>query len=262
MSADRDVTRIVRSWLEEGRTALPDRVLDAVLDQLPATPQRRATWPARRSFNMTIQSRIAVAIAAVIALALIGALALPRVTGVAGPGGSQQQGVPAASASDSGAAAAPSTPVVFASTLYPYSITLPIGWVPLPAVTTWDGKSAAAIDDAAVDAFGPARAPVAFGSAARTTSPLATWVADGIAASFRDHSDTCPQTPDSTEPIMIGGQPGTLVAWNCGILINTAFTVVNGYGYRFGFRDPSVQAATNPADKALFTTLLGSVVFR
>ena len=35
MSTDRDVTRIVRSWLEEGATALPDRVLDAVLDQSP-----------------------------------------------------------------------------------------------------------------------------------------------------------------------------------------------------------------------------------
>ena len=42
MSTDRDTTRIVRSWLEEGVTELPDRVLDAVLDQLPATPQRRA----------------------------------------------------------------------------------------------------------------------------------------------------------------------------------------------------------------------------
>jgi hypothetical protein len=41
MSTDRDVTSIVRSWLDEGVTALPDRVLDAVLDQVPATPQRR-----------------------------------------------------------------------------------------------------------------------------------------------------------------------------------------------------------------------------
>ena len=48
MSTDRDTTRIVRSWLEEGVTALPDRVLDAVLDQVPATPQRRSWWPARR----------------------------------------------------------------------------------------------------------------------------------------------------------------------------------------------------------------------
>jgi hypothetical protein len=31
MSTDRDTTRIVRSWLEEGVAALPDRVLDTVL---------------------------------------------------------------------------------------------------------------------------------------------------------------------------------------------------------------------------------------
>ena len=48
MSTDRDTTRIVRSWLEEGVTALPDRVLDAVLDQVPATSQRRSWWPAWR----------------------------------------------------------------------------------------------------------------------------------------------------------------------------------------------------------------------
>ena len=47
MSTDRETTRIVRAWLEEGVTALPDRVLDAVLDQVPATPQRRAWRPAR-----------------------------------------------------------------------------------------------------------------------------------------------------------------------------------------------------------------------
>ena len=41
MSTDRETTRIVRSWLEEGATALPDRVLDAVLDQVPTTRQRR-----------------------------------------------------------------------------------------------------------------------------------------------------------------------------------------------------------------------------
>ncbi len=46
MSTDRETTCIVRSWLEEGATALPDRVLDAVLDQVPATRQRRARWPA------------------------------------------------------------------------------------------------------------------------------------------------------------------------------------------------------------------------
>ena len=70
MSTDRDTTRIVRSWLEEGATALPDRVLDAVLDQLPATSQRRASWPARRFRTMTMPIRIAVAAAALVAVAV------------------------------------------------------------------------------------------------------------------------------------------------------------------------------------------------
>ena len=59
MSTDRDVTRIVRSWLEDGATALPDRVLDNVLDQLPATPQRRSWWPARRLREMNMPIRLA-----------------------------------------------------------------------------------------------------------------------------------------------------------------------------------------------------------
>ena len=49
MSTDRDTTRIVRSWLQTDEHESADRVLDAVLDQLDTTPQRRATWwPARR----------------------------------------------------------------------------------------------------------------------------------------------------------------------------------------------------------------------
>ena len=76
MSTERDVTRIVRSWLEEGRTALPDRVLDTVLDQLPATPQRRAPWPVRRLLDMNLPVRFAAAAAAVVLIVVVGALAL------------------------------------------------------------------------------------------------------------------------------------------------------------------------------------------
>jgi hypothetical protein len=71
MSSDRDTTRTVRSWLDEGVTALPDRVLDAVLDQVPTTPQRRAWWPAWRSRLMN-NVRIALATAAVVVAAFIG----------------------------------------------------------------------------------------------------------------------------------------------------------------------------------------------
>ncbi len=81
MSTDRDVTRIVRSWLEEGVTALPDRVLDAVLDQVPATRQRRAWWPARRLPQMNTPIRIAMAAAAVVILALVGINLMPKTEG-------------------------------------------------------------------------------------------------------------------------------------------------------------------------------------
>ena len=85
MSTDRDVARIVRSWLEEGATALPDRVLDAVLDQVPATRQRRAWWPARRLPHMKTSIKIALAAAAVVVVAVIGINLVPRAGGVGGP---------------------------------------------------------------------------------------------------------------------------------------------------------------------------------
>ena len=68
MSTDRDVTRIVRSWMDEGVTQLPDRVLDLVLDQLPATPQRRAGWLARILTLTNKTTRLALAAAVVAAL--------------------------------------------------------------------------------------------------------------------------------------------------------------------------------------------------
>jgi hypothetical protein len=67
-----DATRIVRLWLEEGVTALPDHVLDTVLDQLPATSQRRPTWLARRSPTMNKFVTIGLAAAAVVVAAFVG----------------------------------------------------------------------------------------------------------------------------------------------------------------------------------------------
>ena len=86
MSTDRETTRIVRSWLEEGVTALPDRVLDAVLDQLPATPQHRPFLSVRRSFEMNPALKYVLAAAAVLVVAIGGYQILP---GLVGPGDSQ-----------------------------------------------------------------------------------------------------------------------------------------------------------------------------
>ena len=71
MTTDPKLERIVRSWLEPGLTTLTDDVLDSVLDQLPATPQRRR-WSARRTDSMNPIAKFAIAAAAVVVVAIVG----------------------------------------------------------------------------------------------------------------------------------------------------------------------------------------------
>ncbi len=79
---ERDTTRVVRSWLEEGVTVLPDRVLDAVEESLHATPQRRGGWLARHFMTRgTNRLRFGFAAAVVAAAILAGLSVLPRDVG-------------------------------------------------------------------------------------------------------------------------------------------------------------------------------------
>jgi hypothetical protein len=71
MTTDRETLQIIGSWMEDGRTRLPDHVLDAVLDQLPATPQRRPGWSARRITDMNPLAKYAIATAAVVVIAVL-----------------------------------------------------------------------------------------------------------------------------------------------------------------------------------------------
>jgi hypothetical protein len=86
MSTDRDVTRTVRSWLNEDGHENADRVLDSVRDQLDTTPQRRAGWPARRFPLMNNALRIAVVAAAAVVVAFIGIRFLLPGDNLGGPG--------------------------------------------------------------------------------------------------------------------------------------------------------------------------------
>ena len=104
MTTDQGMERIVRSWLEPGLTTLTDDVLDAVMDQLPATPQRRR-WSARRIADMNPLAKYAIATAAVVVIAIVGFnLLSPR-------GDSQVGGVasPSAAPASSPAPLAPTT---------------------------------------------------------------------------------------------------------------------------------------------------------
>jgi hypothetical protein len=72
MSTENDVARSLRSWLRENRHEDADRVLDVVFDQIPATPQRRAAWLARRFPTLSTYARYGLVAAAVVLAAVVG----------------------------------------------------------------------------------------------------------------------------------------------------------------------------------------------
>ena len=137
---------------------------------------------------------------------------------------------------------------------------LPTDWTTIQAVAKWDGRSGLTYESAQVDQFASSGKNVS-GVAARWNRDLAAYTRFWISWITRYHGQTCPVEPNSRTAATIGGQPGVLLAYNCGILINQAITVHNGVGYDFLFRDPSVAAASNPADHAMFMTMLSSIRF-
>jgi hypothetical protein len=91
MSTDRDVTRIVRSWLHEDAHEDADRILNLVLDEIDTTPQRSASWLARRFPVMnTNLARLGIAAVVVVLAAFIG-IQLLNGPNVGGPGPSPSE---------------------------------------------------------------------------------------------------------------------------------------------------------------------------
>jgi hypothetical protein len=153
------------------------------------------------------------------------------------------------------------SPVRFDSPEYGYTVTLPAGWTANQAYSKWDGKTELSKDSFEVDVFlGPSSA-ISFATAAGWKHGLASYARYLIASTVRYHSDTCPRRPNRQAEIAIGGRPGVLLEYNCGILINMAATVRHGVGYVFVFRDDGVQAASDPTDHAVFAKILSSVEF-
>jgi hypothetical protein len=83
MTAPRDPDRLIRAFLAEGQTELPDRAYDAVRDSIDHTRQRVVigSWREARMSNLV---RIAIAAAAVLVVAVVGFNFLPRSTGNGG----------------------------------------------------------------------------------------------------------------------------------------------------------------------------------
>jgi hypothetical protein len=69
--------RTAQLWLEYGPTELSDRALQAALDEIHVTRQRRAWWPAPRFSAMGNTIRLAAAVATVVLAGVVGVTLLP-----------------------------------------------------------------------------------------------------------------------------------------------------------------------------------------
>ena len=156
-------------------------------------------------------------------------------------------------------ASSPSPSSSFTSPVYGYTVTLPGGWSVIEAKVAWDGASDVSSDSPKVDQWIGRTETSGWAYAAHFPGDLAAYSKKTVADTVKFHSSTCPPTPEAQNPITIDGEPGVLLAYDCGILINLAVTVHHGVGYVFAMRDPTVPAATDPTDAAIFAGLLGSV---
>ena len=187
------------------------------------------------------------------------------ITSCSGSGSSDSSLRPASSsvptASSSASQSTAPGPATFTSATYGFRVTLPAGWTSTQASNKWNGQSGLTIDSPYVDQFRSASTPASFGVAAPWTGDLAAYTKFLVGWTAVNHGSTCPPEPATRSPITIGGQPGMLLAYNCGILINYAATVHSGVAYWFVFRDEGVDAATDPTDQATFLKMLKSVQF-
>lgn len=151
MSAERDVNRIVRSWIRAEEHESADRVLQTVLSRLDTTPQRRSFWRARRSTQMSRFAPFGLAAAAILAAVVVGWQLLP--SNQSGSGG---QATPSPTASPNPTpsssilpllpygALLPGTYRLVSFTNQPLTLTVPAGWTHVDNFITkgdaWDGN--------------------------------------------------------------------------------------------------------------------------
>jgi hypothetical protein len=208
MTVRRDPDAIVAAWLEEGPDVLPESTRRAIDVTARTTKQaRRLSWLLRWATHMNGMTRLVLAAAAVVAVA-VGTLVVlrPGTDGsrVGGPGSP----VPSASAS----ASIPAMTQSFTSEKYGYSVRYPADWRVEPATTLWfpPDWGASGSDMSELDLIAPVGDSALF-RAASALAPDAASVDDWI-AEFITMSDIAECNPprETLEQVVIGGKAGRL----------------------------------------------------
>lgn len=104
MNQRSDIDRLLRHWMDDGPSVMPDRVIDVVADRISVQRQRRS-WRLLRRLPMTQLVKLGAAAAAVLVVAVIGWNLLP---GPVGPGSTP---APTPSPTQAQPSASPSGPI-------------------------------------------------------------------------------------------------------------------------------------------------------
>jgi hypothetical protein len=259
MSTDRETTRIVRSWLEDGVTRLPDSVLDAVLDELPTTSQRRATWwPARRlsTMNTTLKFGLAAAVVAVAALIGINYVAGPSVGDSGPPDPTTTPEVsPSPSATDEpaeSAAAAPPLTQSFTSAIHGISVSYPEGWIARAATEPWTESTLSLLfDKADIDVlYDPVLTDHLFLSIA--SQPIGDSTPEEWVVAQMASQEGC----TAAEPVVVDGATGLIGPEGCDV----AAVATAGRGYWISLlRSDDDPPAVAAYDRGWFEDVLAGV---
>jgi hypothetical protein len=136
MSTNHDFERIAEAWLADGPTQLADRVLDAALDEVHLTPQRRRLPVPWRFHTMSLQIRLAAA--AVIGVLAVGFIYL-NLPGRGDVGGPNPTPSPVTTPGPTTAASSldVSTWTPFTSARYGFSARYPSSYSAVPSLTLW-----------------------------------------------------------------------------------------------------------------------------
>lgn len=263
MSSERDFDRIVMTWLGDGPTELADRVLDAALEEIHVTRQRRAPFGVPWRFPaMHPRTRLAVAAVAVLAVGAVAVTVLgPSRQSVGGPT-AVPSAPPAASPSPS-PTPLPGLTQTFTSTTHGLAISYPAGWTTKSATAVW--RFGTIIPSAADPALDRLIAPGDVSTISMTSQAIPTdtvqWVrayhdlnvkAIGASAAGGD--------PATWQPVPVGNRNQTgLLYEGTGFL--EAVVALGDRGYVFTlFRTPIQTPSKTSVSQELFLAILASAV--
>ena len=241
MSPDREIDLVLNTWLEDGPTGAPDRVLDVLADRIAHQPQRPA-WRLDWRHTMQPAFKIGVGIAAVVLVALVGWNLLPG--GSAGIGGPGLTPTPTLSpspttspppllpegslnAQDYLARALPGDPMAF-------TVTAPVGWTGFGGWAIY-GPNGIGI------AFmhGPQVTADPCDPAAREPSPAPTAPSvDELVASLSARRD-----------LQVSGVTDTVLAGYSGKRLDVQLPVQFACGQHYVFAEPQGFYAQGPANR-------------